>query len=151
MLSAAACVRDSALTAVCLPPPPCHHPSHLHLKAPQPRSNQVVKFYRNGIFTVNDGPPRPVADPANMDFMAAVSRGECPAELDPGPGAEPVTVNLLRVEEDYEMPKWVGTGCVYWMMYAKGVDAQGRQLEQGLATGGRVAAAGSDHGDMLLT
>ncbi|KIZ03042.1 NSFL1 cofactor [Monoraphidium neglectum] len=67
----------------------------------------VVKFYRNNVFTLNDGPARAIDDPANQDFMDAVARGECPSEIDPGPSAEPVTVNLLRVEEDYVPPKYV--------------------------------------------
>jgi hypothetical protein len=33
------------------------------------------------------------------------SSGECPPEIDPGPTSEPVTVNLIRVEEDYVPPK----------------------------------------------
>jgi len=69
--------------------------------------NNVVKFYKNNIFTVNDGPPRSIEDPANMEFINSVSRGECPRELDPGLTDASVTVNLLRVEEDYEMPKYV--------------------------------------------
>jgi UBX domain-containing protein 1 len=67
--------------------------------------NHVVKFYKNNIFTVDDGPPRSIEDPANMEFINSVSKGECPRELDPGPTDTPVTVNLLRVEEEYEMPK----------------------------------------------
>lgn len=76
--------------------------------------NHVVKFYRNGVFTVDNGPPRHMDDPGNLDFISAVSRGECPAELDPGTSDEPVTVNLLRAEEDYEMPK-CGGACVHML------------------------------------
>lgn len=72
----------------------------------QPRErNHVVKFYRNNVFTVDDGPPRGLDDPANLDFINAVSSGECPRELDPGDSDAPVTVNLLRAEEDYVPPK----------------------------------------------
>lgn len=67
--------------------------------------NHVVKFYRNNIFTVDDGPPRHMDDPDNLDFINSVSKGECPSELDPGDSTTPVTVNLLRAEEDYEQPK----------------------------------------------
>ena len=41
------------------------------------------------------GEPRSVTDPANQQFLDAVVRGECPAELAQG-GQEPVHVNLLR-------------------------------------------------------
>ncbi|GBF89140.1 hypothetical protein Rsub_01857 [Raphidocelis subcapitata] len=78
--------------------------------AAQPPKAHVVKFYANGVFTLNDGPGRAIDDPANQEFMDAVARGECPPELDPGPSAEPVTVNLLRVEEDYVPPKYVAFG-----------------------------------------
>ena len=67
--------------------------------------NHVVKFYKNKIFTVDDGPPRSIEDAANMEFINSVARGECPRELDQGLTDGPVTVNLLRVEEEYEMPK----------------------------------------------
>lgn len=67
--------------------------------------NHVVRFYRNNIFTVDDGPPRNMDDPANLDFISSVSKGECPQELDPGNSSMEVTVNLLRVEEDFELPK----------------------------------------------
>ncbi|KAF6266706.1 ubiquitin-related domain-containing protein [Scenedesmus sp. NREL 46B-D3] len=69
--------------------------------------NHVVKFYRNGIFTVDDGAPRHMDDAANLDFINSVSRGECPRELDPGDSSVEVTVNMLRAEEDYVMPKYV--------------------------------------------
>lgn len=67
--------------------------------------NHVVRFYRNHIFTVDDGPPRTMDDPANLDFINSVSKGECPQELDPGNSSAEVTVNMLRVEEDHELPK----------------------------------------------
>lgn len=67
--------------------------------------NHVVRFYRNNIFTVDDGPPRNMDDPANLDFISSVSKGECPQELDPGNSSMEVTVKLLRVEEDFELPK----------------------------------------------
>lgn len=67
--------------------------------------NHVVKFYRNNIFTVDDGPPRHMDDPANLDFINSVSKGECPRELDPGDSSVEVTVNMMRAEEDYVMPK----------------------------------------------
>ncbi|KAG2448631.1 hypothetical protein HYH02_006519 [Chlamydomonas schloesseri] len=77
--------------------------------------NHVITFYNNGIFTVDDGPPRRVDDPANLTFIESISKGECPAELDPGRPGAPVTVNLLRKEEPYSEPErpkqyFTGTG-----------------------------------------
>lgn len=36
--------------------------------------SHVITFYRNAIFTVNDGPARRVDDPANMAFIASISK-----------------------------------------------------------------------------
>jgi UBX domain-containing protein 1 len=53
---------------------------------------------------VDDGAPRRVDDPSNADFVDSIGRGECPTELDPGPGGAPVTVNLMRRDAEYEAP-----------------------------------------------
>eukprot|EP00878_Enallax_costatus_P001620 GHUV01001771.1.p1 GENE.GHUV01001771.1~~GHUV01001771.1.p1 ORF type:complete len:283 (+),score=97.43 GHUV01001771.1:128-976(+) len=98
--------------------------------------NHVVKFYRNHIFTVDDGPPRTMDDPANVDFINSVSKGECPQELDPGNSSAEVTVNMLRVEEDYEVPKYVAFA------------GSGRTLGSSSAAGASSsAAAGSSTAD----
>jgi hypothetical protein len=34
----------------------------------------VVKFYKNNVFTLDDGPARAIDDPANQEFMDAVAR-----------------------------------------------------------------------------
>ncbi|KAF5828745.1 hypothetical protein DUNSADRAFT_17123 [Dunaliella salina] len=75
--------------------------------APQTGGPQVhvITFYRNHVFTVDNGPPRRVDDPANFDFIASISKGECPKELEPSlPGTE-ISVNLVRKEEDYSEPE----------------------------------------------
>lgn len=72
----------------------------------------VITFYANGVFTVNDGEPREIRDPANADFIAALGRGECPRELEQSDG-RPVNVNLIRKGTDYtppEKPKYVAFG-----------------------------------------
>lgn len=69
-----------------------------------PRTH-VITFWRNGVFTVDDGPPRSVDDPANFSFIDSISKGECPRELDPGTSTIPINVNLLRKEEDYTEPE----------------------------------------------
>jgi len=64
----------------------------------------TITFYANGIFTVNDGEPRRIDDPANLQFMEAISRGQCPSELDPGDPDVHIAVNLVRRGEDYTPP-----------------------------------------------
>jgi UBX domain-containing protein 1 len=64
----------------------------------------TIAFYANGIFTVNDGEPRRMDDPANMQFMQAISRGQCPPELDPRDPDVHIAVNLVRRHEDYTPP-----------------------------------------------
>lgn len=64
----------------------------------------TIVFFRNGIFTVDDGEPRAVSDPANLPFMEAIMAGRCPPELDPGDPAATVHVNLLRRDEDWAEP-----------------------------------------------
>lgn len=34
----------------------------------------VITFFRNNIFTVNEGPPRSTLDPANRSFIESISR-----------------------------------------------------------------------------
>ncbi|EFJ44950.1 hypothetical protein VOLCADRAFT_109909 [Volvox carteri f. nagariensis] len=63
--------------------------------------NHVITFYNNGVFTVDNGPPRYVDDPANARFIESISKGECPEELETGKHGAPVTVNLMRKEEPY--------------------------------------------------
>ncbi|KAJ9528251.1 hypothetical protein QJQ45_014237 [Haematococcus lacustris] len=141
----------------------------------------VITFYRNNVFTVNDGPARRVDDPANMAFISSISKararamntnycqapccpalwghcrphvlgcwrhaalwrpvtcgllsttgacgaepwravdcgtlqGECPEELEPPVRGTPITVNLVRSEQEYKEPEkpkytaFVGSG-----------------------------------------
>lgn len=79
-------------------------------QAQQGPVTHTITFYGNGVFTVDDGEPRSVADAANQPFLRSIEQGECPAELEPGSRATPVTVNLLRRQEDYvppDRPKYV--------------------------------------------
>ena len=50
------------------------------------------------------GEPRNITDPANRPFMESITKGECPAELDPGSQTQQVSVNLVRSEKAYEAP-----------------------------------------------
>ena len=71
---------------------------------PPPPPPTVITFYDDGVFTVGDAPPRAMDGPKEAAFMAALARGECPSELDPGPGAPAVAVNLVRAGKPYEPP-----------------------------------------------
>lgn len=98
---------------------------------PKPTTNHVITFYKNGFFIVNNGPARSVTDPANMAFLASISKGQCPAELDPGTAGAPVTVNLVKKDEDYkeaEQPKPLFQG-------------QGRTLGGGASTSAGAGAS----------
>lgn len=91
-------------------PPPQHAPSAspgaaAPTAAVGPR-RIVIAFYANGIFTVDDGEPRQMDDPANTAFMQSIMKGECPAELN-DPNSDPtitINVNLVRKDIDYEPP-----------------------------------------------
>ncbi|KAL4458526.1 hypothetical protein ABPG75_013391 [Micractinium tetrahymenae] len=72
-------------------------------RRPERRAIKIV-FYANGVFTVHDGEPRHMNDPANLPFMEAIMRGQLPPELDPGDPNIQVNVNLLRKDEDYTPP-----------------------------------------------
>ena len=50
------------------------------------------------------GEARSISDPANRPFMESITKGECPAELDPGSRTQQVSVNLVRSEKAYEAP-----------------------------------------------
>ena len=67
-------------------------------------SAHTISFYSNGVFTVDEGPARGIADPENQEFMQSISKGECPAELEPEDRNTPVEVNLVRVEHEYQPP-----------------------------------------------
>ena len=90
--------------------------------SPPPPSMHTITFYRDGVFTVDDGGPRSVRDIENKDFIDSISRGEVPREFDvqrqrtTGPGglampAPQVHVNLVsKLEEEYVPPKYVAFG-----------------------------------------
>ena len=47
---------------------------------PKPPTEHTITFYQDG-FTVDDGPLRKPDEPENAAFLAAVNRGQMPAEL----------------------------------------------------------------------
>lgn len=64
----------------------------------------TVTFYANGVFTVDDGEPRQIEDPANAMFMKSIMEGQCPPELIPENPRTAININLVRKHEDYEPP-----------------------------------------------
>ena len=53
------------------------------------------------MFTVDDGPPRDIYDPANTAFLNSIRRQEVPAELQTKDGSD-VTLSLMQVPKDYD-------------------------------------------------
>eukprot|EP00210_Caulerpa_lentillifera_P004549 g4339.t1 len=78
------------------------------MTTPPPTNNEelniTITFYANRIFTVNDGEPRSVDDPANAEFIDHISRGVCPPELTSNSG-RPLKVNLVKNGSDYKPPE----------------------------------------------
>ena len=82
--------------------------------APSTPPPVVIDFYSDGTFTVDGGPPRDAADPAERPFLAALAAGECPPELEAAAAAAaaaagggppvPVPVSLVRHAGPYEPP-----------------------------------------------
>jgi len=68
---------------------------------------RTITMYRDG-FIVDDGPYRPVSDPANSEFLSALARGRTPRELVEEAEGEvgDVTVGLVdKRGEDYVVPE----------------------------------------------
>jgi UBX domain-containing protein 1 len=61
----------------------------------------TITVWRGGVFTVDGGPPRRLDDPTEAAFVGAISRGQCPPELDPGDPAVQLAVNMVRRDEEY--------------------------------------------------
>lgn len=70
----------------------------------QAQVTRTVTFYANGVFTVDDGEPREMDDPANSTFMVSIMNGRCPPELMPEDPQTPININLVRREEEYVPP-----------------------------------------------
>ncbi|XP_045175339.2 NSFL1 cofactor p47-like [Mercenaria mercenaria] len=65
----------------------------------------VLKLWKNG-FSVDDGPLRDFKDPANREFLAAISKGEVPHELIQEARGGEVNLNMEdHRAEDYVKPK----------------------------------------------
>ena len=71
--------------------------------APTPTS-RVITFWTNGFTIDESGELRRYDDPANAPFMQAVANGQCPPELAPQDRNQPININLVRKETEYEPP-----------------------------------------------
>jgi len=69
-----------------------------------PPISHTIRFYQDGMFTVNGGPPRDMRAPENDAFMKSVGAGECPRELEPPVQGQRVNVNLVRGQGPYVAP-----------------------------------------------
>lgn len=56
------------------------------------------------VFTVDDGEPRRIDDPANTEFLQSIRQGVCPQELLASNGGRPIKVNLVRKQTEYTPP-----------------------------------------------
>ena len=70
---------------------------------PTPTSH-VITFWQNGFTVDAGGELRRYDDPANAPFMQAVANGQCPPELAPRDRNQPININLVRKETEYEPP-----------------------------------------------
>ena len=112
----------------------------------------VITFWTNG-FTVDSGELRKYDDPANAPFMQAVANGQCPPELAPADRNQPININLVRKETEYEPPPepkyraFQGSGRTLGGSSSSGPssDAAAGGVDAG-PTSDAAAAAGADAG-----
>ena len=77
----------------------------LNPSAPTPTpTSHVITFWTNGFTVDAGGELRRYDDPANAPFMQAVANGQCPPELAPEDRNQPININLVRKETEYEPP-----------------------------------------------
>lgn len=81
--------------------------SSQHVPAPKPQGGKVrviLTFYKD-CFTVDDGPPRKLQDPANKPFLDDVNNGIVPRELEALVGQGDLNVELIdKKTEEYKPP-----------------------------------------------
>merc|ERR1719198_443574 len=98
---------------------------------PKPPEEHTITFYQNG-FTVDDGPLRSPDDPANAAFLAAVNRGQMPAELMGAEGQTEGDVHIIdKSGEPYKPPP----------VTLKPFGGQGRSMREEAAASGEGSAA----------
>ena len=99
---------------------------------PQAAQEHTITFYQNG-FTLNDGPLRGGDDPANAAFLAAVNRGQMPAELMGPDGDGEGDVHVIdKSGEAYKPPP----------ASLKPFGGEGRSMRDEAAAGGAGSSSG---------
>jgi hypothetical protein len=69
--------------------------------APKKKKKMLIKFYQNGVFTVDDGPPRSVEDAANQAFLQAIKERRVPDEL-ANDFQDGLDLSIMPMPEDYD-------------------------------------------------
>jgi len=105
---------------------------------PVPTEEHTITFYSNG-FVVDDGPLRTAEDPANASFLAAINRGQMPAELVGENGASESDVHIIdKSGEPYKPPP----------AKLKPFTGEGRSMrEEAAASGAGSSSDAADVGD----
>ena len=65
------------------------------------------------MFTVDDGPPRDMYEPANTAFLESIKRQEVPAELRTAQNVD-ISLSLMQIPKEYDpadFPKCVLSPC----------------------------------------
>lgn len=80
-------------------------------KLAQERCVGEITLYKNGL-KIGDGEFRSTSDPANQEFIAALQRGEVPAELEQevraqhGPNVDSISIQLVNKMSEEFVPKF---------------------------------------------
>ena len=107
--------------------------------APPPQEHTIT-FWQNG-FTLDDGPLRTADDPANAAFLAAVNRGQMPAELIGEDGNAEGDVHIIdKSGEPYKPPT----------VAEKPFQGQGRSMREEGSSSGAAAAPVADAQELTL-
>lgn len=89
--------------------------------APMKKKKMLIKFYQNAVFTVDDGPPRSVEDPANQAFLEAIKERRVPDELR-DEFQDGLDLSIMPMPEDYDpasAPKYASSCCSVMLQHPK--------------------------------
>ena len=107
---------------------------------PTQPEEHTITFWQNG-FTLDDGPLRTADDPANAAFLAAVNRGQMPAELIGEDGNAEGDVHIIdKSGEPYKPPT----------VAEKPFQGQGRSMREEGSSSGAAAVPVADAQELTL-